>query len=145
MQPINSQDRSYKTLDHDLTYNSLSLNAKIFSYVIFHVAIFHASGNYEVKRRARMININFNQRYTPRILHTAKEDSCSGMRTRKLVTEANVKTVGYDVHSVHIAVIINIPNPKLCMISWSSLCLFTSGQVSTNEIQVTNFCIRIPE
>ena len=30
------------------------------------------------------------------------------MRTRKLVTEAMVKPVGYDVHSVHTAVIINV-------------------------------------
>ena len=34
------------------------------------------------------------------ILRIAKEDSYSGMRTRKLVTEAMVKPVGYDVHSV---------------------------------------------
>ena len=33
----------------------------------------------------------------------AKEDSYSGMRQRKLVTEAMVKPVGYDVHNVHIS------------------------------------------
>ena len=63
------------------------------------------------------------------ILCIAGEDSYSRMRTRKLVPEAMVKPAGYYVHSVHIAVIINIPNCKLvtgvCM-SWSSLCLFTS-------------------
>ena len=37
-----------------------------------------------------------------------KWDSLSGMRPRKLVTEAMVKPVGYDVHSVHTAVIINV-------------------------------------
>ena len=44
----------------------------------------------------------------PRILRIAREDSSSGMRTRKLVTGAMVRPVGYDVHSVHTAMIINI-------------------------------------
>ena len=38
------------------------------------------------------------------------------MRTRKLVTEAMVKPVGYDVHSVHSAVIINKPNTEYLII-----------------------------
>ena len=33
---------------------------------------------------------------------------CQEMRMLKLVTEAMVKPVGYDVHSVHTAVIINV-------------------------------------
>ena len=43
-----------------------------------------------------------------------KGDSFSGMRPRKLVTEEMVKLVGYDVHSVHTAVIINV-NCDWCM------------------------------
>ena len=33
---------------------------------------------------------------------------CQEMRMLKLVTEAMVKPLGYDVHSVHTAVIINV-------------------------------------
>ena len=36
----------------------------------------------------------------------AKEDSYSGMRQQKLVTEAMFKPMGYDVHNVHISVYI---------------------------------------
>ena len=52
---------------------------------------------------------------------------CQEMRMLKLVTEAMVKPVGYDVDSVH-----TCSNYKcklvtdVCMISRSSLCLFTS-------------------
>ena len=46
------------------------------------------------------------------ILRIAKGDSSSGMRIQKLVTGAIVKTVGYDVHSVQTAVIMNIPRSE---------------------------------
>ena len=77
-----------------------------FSYL---VRVWHHSEIKEIIRVEAVDSIND--------LRIAKEDSYSGMRTRKLVTEVMVKPVDYDVHSVHTAVIINTARSEY-LINW---------------------------
>ena len=60
-----------------------------------------------------------------------EEDSYSGICQQKLLTKAMFKPLGYDVHNVYISVYIGDWWLSVCMISWFSLGLFTSWQVST--------------
>ena len=70
------------------------------------------------------------------------------MRQRKLVTEAMVKPVGYDVHNVHISVYIGgwMYVRSACL---PSVCLhldkFRPINVEYTQIPVTNFRLRFPD